>query len=1739
MKWKEIIQQLDVPGWERCWTRALAWILVFALLVPSRGLVFAYEEAPPEDGRCVHHPEHTAECGYIESSEGSPCAHTHDEECGYSESAEGAPCTHEHSGDCGFTEAVEEIPCNMNCAETDGAGAILHDPACAYAPPAEGTPCGHEHDEACGYSEPAEGAPCTHEHNGDCGFAEAVEGASCGYVCELCVTGWQWDDEKELLTWSEDAKLWGLGVPAASAENPVTQETLLALLPAAVTADTAAGPQTVELVWDLSALPEEGAYEGSYTLTAQLGGEYALTEAAPVPEVLLELGGGETYVSKYVSNWEFIPRDGTTIIQADGAFLIDVQLADLERREALVQILNETLPAQIRGQGYTAGGELVAAGFIPEEAGSYPFGRVNIKWNVERVLPADPPYAEKYTFAATPVVNNSGHRIIINSNVPNAPNSDGDPNLLSITVVLHPLNLSSHIAAPAAPENVKVNLFDYWVATPDPATSSTGDILSAGDVHYHEDGGEGALGTTPTGYSNQEDWNKGINQGHLLLFGDGLIHAGLWNKGAGQNCRYGKEYAGMEGIVRTVLDANGYPELNLENADKILTGEKNAPEYNSKYNTDKYKLIKDYALTGDHKNDLHSNGSGYTYDSSDIQNLSKTVIQTWAKDIEKDAESLQYLFDPTVPNPYKTSYTDVSGLFQLDKDGYYYYNMRENFAEFVEEPGNNHFILYNAPATVRTDNEQSIGNFFPFNKGSEVFNGTDANGNLTSSVYCARNAMNHHLGMTVEVDFRQPLNGRINTGSNAQPMTFQFSGDDDVWVFIDDVLVLDMGGVHSEVYGIIDFESGSVLVGRGFNAKGIPTYDPENPQNTEDLVTETNLMALYEAAGRTDSTKWNGSTFASNTSHTLKMFYLERGNYDSSIALRFNLQPLLYQQIKKVDQNGGDVPGVQFALYPAEKSSKGDAGAIECLYTDNDVMGGEPFYVKQAKTGDGKALVTLETGSDGSAQFLQKDGTYFNFADRGPQYYILREINAPAGYRKQPVDIVLYYDPHTAMLSAANRWSTGAYACSVAHVTSFIPKNADGTPTAEERGLVVAVPLLKKSSENWFALYGSNLSGFQSVPAGKEEEDAILLAALYQAKANAADWHLVWDEGNSRLKGTLSDLPGLSNRYTLVNPDGDMKMAYGLISAEALNSLGVSGSDADERYENLRKYLGSHTPEEACAAIGSGFRRLDTDTFNRDFRSLIYIPNERRELRVLKINQDGAPLEGARFGLYDAPACTGEPAASGYTDANGMLVFSPTGKDDTAGQAQMTWANSTPKDKPQYYLKEITPPAGYDANPTVIPVIVGIYSIYADAGSEADGVSVMAGVGRLTQAMRQYAMGGDVDITLQDITAFMQIQDSGKFRLDNWRDSKLEATDIPRSMDLHYGRNNDNFSLVDYGLHDEDGGKIYQPFFVTDTGFVRTKIQQNEKRMDPSTNANKDSLGSTDLTNLFSLLNIVVVTDKTNPPQEKTVQLTISKKVEGTDLADTDYTRTYHFSVSLTDAGGKPLSGNFKYNFYGKDKWGYISNGGELLLHHDESVTILGLPEGTQFTVTETDALSDGWHVTPDRTISGTAGEENAEFTNTTKPKDPETPSKDPETPPKDPETPPKDPETPPKDPETPPKDPETPPKDPETPEDPHSDPPEEHLTELPDPNDPESPDKITIWDDDIPTTYVKWWDPEAEEWVYIPENEIPLMNMEPDPEPTVPATGDGILFWLLASGASLTGLTVVRNLRRKEDEEE
>ena len=92
------------------------------------------------------------------------------------------------------------------------------------------------------------------------------------------------------------------------------------------------------------------------------------------------------------------------------------------------------------------------------------------------------------------------------------------PNIDKLEITLIPSSPKEHTMTPAAPDGTRVNLFDYWVDR-DGATGAN-DLLDKTVAH-------GA------GRTEVENWNKGINKGRLLLFGDGNIHAGLWNKGAG------------------------------------------------------------------------------------------------------------------------------------------------------------------------------------------------------------------------------------------------------------------------------------------------------------------------------------------------------------------------------------------------------------------------------------------------------------------------------------------------------------------------------------------------------------------------------------------------------------------------------------------------------------------------------------------------------------------------------------------------------------------------------------------------------------------------------------------------------------------------------------------------------------------------------------------------------------------------------------------------------------------------------------------------------------------------------------------------------------------------------------------------------------------------------------------------------------------------------------------------------
>lgn len=112
---------------------------------------------------CEHHPQHTADCGYTEGIEGTPCTHEHNEDC-YALVTE---CVHEHTEDCYLAESVSDNTAIPSDAEDR-----------------EPTACTHECSEESGCI--TEALDCRHEHDSECGYTEEVPGTPCTFVCEIC-----------------------------------------------------------------------------------------------------------------------------------------------------------------------------------------------------------------------------------------------------------------------------------------------------------------------------------------------------------------------------------------------------------------------------------------------------------------------------------------------------------------------------------------------------------------------------------------------------------------------------------------------------------------------------------------------------------------------------------------------------------------------------------------------------------------------------------------------------------------------------------------------------------------------------------------------------------------------------------------------------------------------------------------------------------------------------------------------------------------------------------------------------------------------------------------------------------------------------------------------------------------------------------------------------------------------------------------------------------------------------------------------------------------------------------------------------------------------------------------------------------------------------------------------------------------------------------------------------------------
>jgi len=329
--------------------------------------------------------------------------------------------------------------------------------------------------------------------------------------------------------------------------------------------------------------------------------------------------------------------------------------------------------------------------------------------------------------------------------------------------------------------------------------------------------------------------------------------------------------------------------------------------------------------------------NNYTQDKANPGILEGRLSNGYPKVNHVNHQSLDYLFDTTSRNNSVYAYPDVNGLFQKDSDGYYYYNSNSNYAYYDPSNGNKQITLYQHTYSQWTSgsagaNAKPIG-FFPFHKYDSYLKEGNTGMNFNTN-------LNHHFGMSMTVDFEIPSDGLDDYGN---PISFEFSGDDDMWVFIDDNLVLDVGGIHQPVTGKINFSSDKVSV---FGQ------------------TDTTITQKFIDAG--SPTPWE---IGDGKPHTMKVFYLERGGCDSNLSLKFNTPKRFGKaKLSLVKRENGKTVGLPNAKFKLWDNAKCEGEPIGEYTTDEDGMirfndfvlksGTDTFYLKEVESPNGYILDT-------------------------------------------------------------------------------------------------------------------------------------------------------------------------------------------------------------------------------------------------------------------------------------------------------------------------------------------------------------------------------------------------------------------------------------------------------------------------------------------------------------------------------------------------------------------------------------------------------------------------------------------------------------------------------------------------------------------------------------------------------------------------------------------------------------
>lgn len=468
------------------------------------------------------------------------------------------------------------------------------------------------------------------------------------------------------------------------------------------------------------------------------------------------------------------------------------------------------------------------------------------------------------------------------------------------------------------------------------------------ESYTYSTGGEVSYTRTPVSYSNKNNYSKYINNGYYVdVDGTKYLVTGL-------SCTRGGDWWNGYTYSWTITYAGG----TATSSDSSIT------LYKASTGSTATTASLPYAAWNFWNKNMDNNDYGqYTYSGLVESTLTATKDITFTK-----PDGGIFNSDATVKN----IYTNVEMPFVYE-NGTYTFDSSQNGAYFY------------ADSTQGSTAAQSNGRLY-FNEGNPQSNGGNY-GDGSTTVWMPFNntqsisgegSCDYYFGMRTTIPFTMTANGKINPNDDgSEDITYSFSGDDDVWVFIDGQLVLDIGGIHNRLDATINFAEN--------------TWSISESNTSTVAVADCNGAAisgtLFNDGDTTGTLNKTRETFAATDSHELTIFYLERGAGSSNCKIQFNLPMKDTVSVQKL-VNEKDSEGILLDADTLAQINNRDF--LFTLYKDGTPVANTNYNLLNE---NGQYISTPSTDANG--QFTLKNGQTAKFVGviNSNSYYVVEHNN--------------------------------------------------------------------------------------------------------------------------------------------------------------------------------------------------------------------------------------------------------------------------------------------------------------------------------------------------------------------------------------------------------------------------------------------------------------------------------------------------------------------------------------------------------------------------------------------------------------------------------------------------------------------------------------------------------------------------------------------------------------------------